>query len=278
MGIEKKEEIAEEAKAGAATGEATAREKTAIQRAMDGEQEAIADAIKEAVEFAESKAAEAESKEQEMMTELTAVISKAAEANSAEAAELGKINEAKKLATDQMKRGEIEIDRIKKELDERGKALQEVHATLASTSVKVRANADSIVKLQSDVEKTENANKMLQAQIKDMKDQFAAQASKLHSKMKLRDALKGQLAMVQEQLAAANKTEVSLARVKEVKEEEANVEASANAADNKGTKAALKMLKEKEAKLKQDTAAEEAAAKKAGTESKSSLWSTMLGI
>ena len=36
-----------------------------------------------------------------------------------------------------------------------------------------------------------------------------------------------------------------------MKEEEANSEASANAADNKGTEAALKLLKEKEAKLKQ---------------------------
>merc|ERR1711865_1131371 len=50
MGIEKKEEMAEEAKAGAASGEASAREKSASK-----EQEAIAE-------------------EQEMMTELTAVI------------------------------------------------------------------------------------------------------------------------------------------------------------------------------------------------------------
>lgn len=278
MGIEKKEELAEEEKAGAATGEATAREKSAIQRAVSGEQGAIADAIKEAVTFAESKAAEAASKEQEMMTELTNVIAKAAEANTAEAAEIGKINEEKKSAQNQLKKEEIELDGIKKELNERSKALQETHATLASTSVKVRSNGDTIVKLQSDVDKVESANKMLQAQIKDKKDQFADMATKLHNKIKLRDALKGQFAMVQEQLSAANKTEVSLKKVKEVKEEEANSEASANAADNKGTEAALKLLKEKEAKLKQDTAAEEAAAKKAGTESKSSLWSTMLGM
>merc|ERR1712086_395172 len=95
-------------------GEATAREKSAIQRAVSGEQGAIADAIKEAVTFAESKAAEAASKEQEMMTELTNVITKAAEANTAEAAELAKLNEEKKSAQNQLKKGEIELDGIKK--------------------------------------------------------------------------------------------------------------------------------------------------------------------
>jgi hypothetical protein len=278
MGIEKKEESAEEAKAGAASGEASAREKSAIERAMNGEKEAINDAIQEAIKFAASKEQEAIAKEQELMTELTSIITKAAEANTVEAADMAKINADKASAQKEVKRGELEIGAITKELKERGKALQEVHATLASTSVKVRSNGDEIVKLQSDIDKVTNANQMLQAQIKEKKEEFTAMAEKLHNKMILRDALKGQLAMVQEQLAAANKTELSLAKVKEVKQEEADADESANVADNKGTAAALKILKDKASDLRKATAEEEAAVKKAGAKSKDSLWSSMLGL
>merc|ERR1711865_894172 len=99
MGIEKKEEMAEEAKAGAASGEASAREKSAIQRAMNGEKEAINDAIQEAIKFAASKEQEAIAEEQEMMTELTSVITKAAEANTLEASDMAKVNAKKGFST-----------------------------------------------------------------------------------------------------------------------------------------------------------------------------------
>merc|ERR1711865_805148 len=197
MGIEKKEEMAEEAKAGAASGEASAREKSAIQRAMNGEKEAINDAIQEAIKFAASKEQEAIAEEQEMMTELTAVITKAAEANTLEASDMAKVNADKASAQKEVKKGEFEISAIKKELRERGKALQEVHATLASTSVTVRSNGKKIVKLQSEVDKVTNANQMLQAQLTEKKEQFTSMGTKLHDKMILRDALKGQLAMQQ---------------------------------------------------------------------------------
>lgn len=134
------------------------------------------------------------------------------------------------------------------------------------------------MKLQSEVDKVTNANQMLQAQLTEKKEQFTSMGTKLHDKMILRDALKGQLAMVQEQLAAANKTELSLAKVKEVKQGAADADESANAAETKGTAAALEVLKDKASDLKKATAEEEAAVKKAGAESNDSLWSRMLGL
>eukprot|EP00658_Telonema_sp_P-2_P002640 TRINITY_DN10990_c0_g1_i2.p1 TRINITY_DN10990_c0_g1~~TRINITY_DN10990_c0_g1_i2.p1 ORF type:complete len:832 (-),score=327.15 TRINITY_DN10990_c0_g1_i2:212-2707(-) len=249
MTLEEQEIRAERLKMAAAGTEASAREKSSIQRALAGEHDAIQDAVSESVRFAHAQAKEYARTQELVLSDLGRLIMGAGTAKKSEETLQSTLDA--KLKVTQSKRSTVEaaVAKATQGFEDLKTQFQQVRSELGTTAIEARKHVADVAKRQAEVDQFTNANTVLDAQIKQADDAAAKTAGQLSQKLRLKEALSQQLKLVEAQLAAANKTEISLGKVRQVKQDAADNEAKDQEIDATVTQQAVDALQNKAANL-----------------------------